>query len=289
METPTNESPSSLPLNGGSPGLNGDTPAGAAPVEADWRTHLSEEVRGEKGWERFKSVDNLARSYRDLERRLGERAPTRPGAEATDQERAAWRQYLGVPESPQGYQVERPPSLPEGQNFDPGRQSAFLDLAHQLDLAPHQVQQLMNWEAEQVGAHQAQQEALAQEEAQRANEAGRQKWGQQQWDMKLALASEYLRRMGSPELREDLDTLIVRDGQGKPMLAGNHPGIIELLAEHAQLTGHAPYVIGEGGGILSQASARERLEAAYADHRAGKLTPEQLHQAVERYAPVAFG
>jgi hypothetical protein len=62
-----------------------------------------------------------------------------------------------------------------------------------------------------------------------------------------------------------------------------------MMAQLAELTGHAPYVIGEGGGIMSQASARERLDAAYADHRAGKMTSDQLHAAVERYGPLAYG
>ena len=267
---------------------NGAASPPAAGSQPDWRSTLSEEMRGERGWERFQTVDNLARSYRELERRLGDRAPSRPGPEATDTERSAWRQYLGVPDTPQGYQVTRPGALGEGQEFDPQRQEAFLSLAHQLDLQPHQVQQLLDWEAQQVQTYQTQAQQQEREEQQRGEQAGQQKWGAQ-WPIKLALAQEYLRRMGSEELRSDLETLVVRDGTGKPILAGNHPGIIELLAEHAELTGHAPYVIGEGGSVLSQSGAKERLEAAYQDHRQGNITSEQLASAVERFAPLAFG
>jgi hypothetical protein len=245
-------------------------------------------MRGEKGWERFKTVDNLARSYRELERRMGERAPQRPGPDATDEQRAAWRTYLEVPDTPEGYQVQRPAALPEGHEFDPARQQSFLQMAHQLDLAPHQVQALMDWEAQSFARQQAQQAQEEQEAAQAGEQAGRARWGSQ-WDIKLALAQEYLRRQGSDDLRHDLESLVVTGGDGKPVLAGNHVGIIEMMAQLAELTGHAPYVIGEGGGIVSQASARERLDGAYADHRAGKITSEQLHAAVERYAPLAYG
>lgn len=283
--------PSTPPaLNGGSPIPGGDPGpvAGVTTPDGDWRGSLSEEMRGEKGWERFKSVDNLARSYKDLERRMGERAPVRPGADATDEQRVAWRQYLGVPDTPQGYTVQRPASLPEGTEFLPARQNSFLEVAHQLDLAPHQVQALLDWEAQYYAGQQAEEAQHAQEAAQAGEQAGRAKWGGQ-WDIKLAMAQEYLRRQGSEELRHDLESLVVSGGDGKPVLAGNHVGIIEMMAELAQLTGHAPYVVGEGGGILSQSSARERLEAAYAEHRSGKLTSEQLAAAVERYAPLAFG
>lgn len=273
-------------LNGGSPSPGGDP--GPVSPDGDWRGSLSEEMRGEKGWERFKSVDNLARSYRELERRMGERAPQRPGADATDEQRAAWRQYLGVPETPDGYAVQRPTALPEGAEFLPARQQSFLQVAHQLELQPHQVQALMDWEAAYYSEQQAAEAQASQEAAQAGMQAGRAKYGAQ-WDIKLALAQEYLRRQGSEDLRHDLDALVLSGGDGKPVLAGNHVGIIEMMAELAQLTGHAPYVIGEGGGILSQASAKERLEAAYSDHRTGKLTSEQLAAAVERYAPLAFG
>ena len=289
--------PSSPPagLNGGSPSPGGETvpspgagaAPGAPPSEGDWRSTLSEDLRQEKGWERFRSVDNLARSYRDLERRMGERAPVRPGADATPEQRTAWRQYLGVPDTPDGYQPQRPAGLPEGREFDPQAQQEFLRVAHQLDLAPHQVQAIMDWEAQRVAQYNAQQEQESTESAQAGEQAGRSKWGAQ-WDIKLAMAQEYLRRQGSEELRHDLESLVVTNGEGKPILAGNHVGIIEMMAELAQLTGHAPYVIGEGGGILSQGSAKERLNAAYADHRAGTMTSEQLAQAVERYAPLAF-
>lgn len=271
------------------PGDPGSSEGPASPTtDGDWRTSLSEEVRADKGWERFKTVDNLARSYRELERRMGERAPQRPGADATDEQRSAWRQYLGVPETPDGYQLQRPQALPEGAEFQPARQQSFLAVAHQLDLAPHQVQALLDWEAQYYASQQAEDAQHTQEAAQAGEQAGRAKWGSQ-WDIKLAMAQEYLRRQGSDDLRHDLETLTVTGGDGKPVMAGNHVGIIEMMAQLAELTGHAPYVIGEGGGIMSQASARERLDAAYADHRAGKMTSDQLHAAVERYGPLAYG
>lgn len=193
-----------------------------------------------------------------------------------------------MPETPDGYQPQRPAGLPEGQEFDPQFQQSFLAVAHQLDLGPHQVQALMDWEAQRVSQYHSQQEQETQEARSAGEQSGRAKWGAQ-WDIKLAMAQEYLRRQGSEELRTDLESLVIQGGDGKPRLAGNHVGIIEMLSELAQLTGHAPYVIGEGGGILSQSSARERLDAAYADHRSGKMSSEQLAQAVEKYAPLAFG
>jgi hypothetical protein len=52
-------------------------------------------------------VDALLKSYRELERRLSQRfAP--PADDAPEEERAAWRQLLGIPETPDQYALNPP-------------------------------------------------------------------------------------------------------------------------------------------------------------------------------------
>lgn len=76
--------------------------AGAAPKGA-----RPEEVP-EKFWDEEAAairVDALLKSYRELERRLSQRlAP--PGADAPEEERIRFRRALGVPEGPDGYEIE---------------------------------------------------------------------------------------------------------------------------------------------------------------------------------------
>ncbi|MGG5820506.1 capsid assembly protein [Falsiroseomonas sp. HW251] len=54
-------------------------------------------------------VDLLLKSYRELERMLSRRAA--PGPEASPEEIARWRRILGVPDSPEGYEINPPCEL----------------------------------------------------------------------------------------------------------------------------------------------------------------------------------
>ncbi|WP_137125558.1 capsid assembly protein [Roseomonas sp. HF4] len=76
--------------------------AGAAPKGA-----RPEEVP-EKFWDEEAAairVDALLKSYRELERRLSQRVAP-PGADAPDEERMRFRRAIGVPDGPDGYEIE---------------------------------------------------------------------------------------------------------------------------------------------------------------------------------------
>jgi hypothetical protein len=67
----------------------------------------------EKFWDEAKGalrVDALLKSYVELERRLSQRfAP--PADDAPEEDRLRWRRALGIPDSPDGYQVTAPNEL----------------------------------------------------------------------------------------------------------------------------------------------------------------------------------
>ncbi|WPB84571.1 capsid assembly protein [Sediminicoccus rosea] len=61
----------------------------------------------EKFWDAERGelrVEALLKSYRELERRLSQRAAP-PAPEADEEERRRWREMMGIPDSPDGYDV----------------------------------------------------------------------------------------------------------------------------------------------------------------------------------------
>lgn len=60
-----------------------------------------------KFWDAEKNeirVDALLKSYRELERRLSQRA-ARPGDDADEEERKRWREMMDIPDAPDGYEI----------------------------------------------------------------------------------------------------------------------------------------------------------------------------------------
>lgn len=67
---------------------------------------IPEEFEGREGFlEKFKDVESLAKSYKELQKSMGSSVRV-PSPEASMEERSAFFQRLGAPESADGYEVE---------------------------------------------------------------------------------------------------------------------------------------------------------------------------------------
>lgn len=102
--------------DGGEGGSGGDGGEGGG-ADPDWFAQLSAET-GEgqsasnldvvkaKGW---KTLDDVVKGYREAERGLRDGGRIKvPGEDASDEEMAAYRSAIGVPEKPDGYAVPEP-------------------------------------------------------------------------------------------------------------------------------------------------------------------------------------
>lgn len=64
-----------------------------------------------------------------------------PGENTTEEELNAYRQAIGVPEKPDGYEIKKA-DLPEGMSYDEVLENNFRGVAHKLNLTPAQVRGL---------------------------------------------------------------------------------------------------------------------------------------------------
>lgn len=165
-------------LLGGSPAGGGDgsssppasaqsqpnPPAPAAATAFDFRTlvddqgnflagfgaKLPDEL---KGLEKFRSPKQLLEGYSNLSQLLGKKADAVviPGPDATPEEWAPVLKRLGVPDSPEGYQLKAPDQLPEGVTVDAEELKEFAKTAHQLGLTPQQVAKLQEYDLARAG------------------------------------------------------------------------------------------------------------------------------------------
>lgn len=111
-----------------------------------WTSRLSEDLGDARaGFAKFRSIDDLAKSYRGLEQRLGKSAGAVyvPGEGATPEEVSAYRRALGVPEQPDGYEL-RPDDLPEGFQWDDEQSAVAAQIAHKYNVPPAAMKELVN-------------------------------------------------------------------------------------------------------------------------------------------------
>jgi hypothetical protein len=123
-----------------------------------------------------KSVTDLARSYAELEKKIGQKTEGMikvPGDESTEEERAAFHAALGVPDSAEDYEISLPDEVTEGLDWDEGVMGPIKEAAHRIGVSPAQLSDLVAAQA-QIEKEQVQ---LYQQEQEQAQEALRREWG----------------------------------------------------------------------------------------------------------------
>jgi hypothetical protein len=133
-------------LLSGAPASVTDAPA-AAPAIGDKPEWLEAKFWTDKG----PNVEALAKSYDVAQRALGRKAQAvvPPTEKSTPEEVAEYRKALGVPESPEGYQL-KPEQLPEGVTWDENVAKRAAELAHKHNVPAAAMQEFMKFDMERA-------------------------------------------------------------------------------------------------------------------------------------------
>lgn len=235
------------------------TPAAAGD---DWRAAIADE-KIRKLADRFTSPADLAKSYAELNSEMGRRIRV-PGENATAEELVAFAKAMGVPETPDAYEITKPEHVPEDVWKSEDMQGAIKAItaaAHAKGATPAVVSAVLDtyWQLEAQGREMQQQnDAKFLQEA----EAGlRKEWGKD-YDANKAFADQALTRMG-PDLRE----MELRDGR----LLGSDPAFVKLMAQVGRMTSEGGLQLG-----LKGTEAGNDLQGQYND------LSRQLYDAYEK-------
>ena len=106
----------------------------------------------EKFWRNDKAdVESLSKSYQGLEQLLGKKANAivPPSEKSTPEEVAAYRKAIGVPESPEAYNL-KPEQLPEGVTWDDNVAKRAAELAYKHNVPAAAMQEFMKFDMERA-------------------------------------------------------------------------------------------------------------------------------------------
>lgn len=211
------------------------------------------------------SLPNLLERFADSQ--TAARAKTEgmikiPGEDASDEDRAAFSEALGVPKDVEGYGISVPEGL-EG-NYDTEALGEFLGIAQKLNMTPEQAKAVVEFEANRYSKHaETYEQAKAQQQAEARTELQKE-FGPGEYDKKITRAEDTAAQLGfdlkgrglDPQLYTLFDKL--RDSISPDRLRdGNSPATQTSLYEQAQsLISSADY----GSNPGKQAQASELLQ-----------------------------
>jgi hypothetical protein len=131
-----------------------------------WIEQLPEDMRADESFHGFKTIGDLANAHKtSLSERDG--LIRVPGEDATDEDRSAFNKAIGVPETPDGYELSPPEGLKEGL-YNKDIEASFRAKVHELGIPASKAAELNNWYYRMMGegdAQMAQQEQAALDES----------------------------------------------------------------------------------------------------------------------------
>lgn len=144
--TPANtQTTSEGTLLSGAPASTTTAPAESQPVEKpDW---LPEKFWTDKG----PNVEAILKSYQGMEQLVGRKAQAilPPTEKSTPEEIAEYRKAIGVPETPEGYNL-KPEQIPDGVTWDEATAKKAAELAHKHNVPAAAMQEFLKFDMERA-------------------------------------------------------------------------------------------------------------------------------------------
>ena len=229
----------------------------------DWRASLSEDIRENPSFSKFKDVNGLAASYVNLQSHLGRDKIAKP---VTDSDWNDVYEFLGRPESADAYEVPLPDGLPDevAAQFTEQKLSSFKQEAHRLGLNANQVKSLVEWQAGNVSEQHEAYKGTIDQSMEQGEIALKAEWGRA-YDQNIGFARKAFEEYGGNALAAKMEASGL----------GNDPDVLKAFANIAKTTMADKDLAGPSGGTQMALTPEEaRSEAstimahpAYTDRR----------------------
>ncbi len=171
-----------------------DTPRGWVKPDGAWDDgvfdRLPPELQPAKATlGKYKSLPEFIKGHMHLQQHLGKAATAVmvPDERATPEELATYRHAIGVPESPDAYQI-RPEQLPDGLQWNDDLAKPYAAIAHRHNVPEAAMRELVAENVRQQGLHNRAAAGLMDERLQEGQRALRSTFGAD-YDKKISLAT----------------------------------------------------------------------------------------------------
>lgn len=201
--------------DGGGGDAGGDKPAGGDDG-ASWRDGIKDE-KVLSFAKTFRTPAEMAEKAFGLRQKVST-AIVKPGKDAGDDEKAAYRKAMGIPDDAAGYSEVLSEELRSNEAGKDSRES-FFKAAHEAEMSAAQVKSVLDWYIAEVEKSSGAVVQAAEKKAQAAIDEMKQEEGPE-FDKNTQLAFRTFDAFGGDGLKEFLET---KEIDGIPL--GNHPAL----------------------------------------------------------------
>lgn len=244
------------------------TPNAGEGTNPAWMASLPDAHKGNERFAQFTEPSQAWDKFNDFLTRDAEgKLVAIPGETATAEERTAFYRKLGMPESPDKYNLVRPTDLPEGMTLSYEKEKAFKDFCHSKGYSNQTANDLYQWYYGSVlkpayEQHVAETKAATERqnaEAQAAHDAAvnalKNEWPGDLYQKNTELAHRAASKVigDKPADKEAWKTLIETPINGTQL--GSHPVFVKIFHNLAKAIGEDSPVMG-GNGAPSEDLAK---------------------------------
>lgn len=269
-------------------------PTPTDPPVNEFFNSLSEENRtlnteGKSTLQKFNNADDLAKSYTELESKVGAKGILVPGQNATPEEKETFLNALGRPETPDGYKINSIEGLHESIKITPETESAFKTFAHKSGYNNDQVNELNSWYLNAISEQAKATDKAELEASQKAETALRAEW-KENYDPTVKAVQELVLQVGGQE---------AVDAMGGVEGIGNNIHVLKMLGKITGMLSEDQMktLRGPGGGVdgnESQEQANKKIteinhalandpksaiaDASHVDHAKAVIERDRLYK-----------
>lgn len=200
----------------------------------NWKDGLDEELKKEPSLASIKDIPSLVKSYIHGQKMIGKEKIVIPDQFATDEDWQRVYSKLGMPESPDKYEIKN-----IGEHTDENFVKKFKEVAVKNGILPRQAEKIFEMYTGYANELVAAQEEEGKRNFEESVGALKKEWGQG-YDRKLANASATFSKFADDETKAVF----------KESGIGNNPKVLKLFASIAEALGEDKFIAPGGDGKL---------------------------------------
>jgi len=241
---------------------NADLDGGNDGNGAAWLSSVPENLRTNEAFKGIEKSSDAWQQFVDMKVN-SETALQIPGDDATDEDRSAFMNKLGRPETAEEYTIAKPENLPNDVQYDENVEKVFKGVFHDVGLSDQNANKLWGKYHEMVAqGHEATQKA-EKEAYDTAVNSLKDEWTGDKFKVNTEVAHRAFSGIFDDEGKNAEAKKFIEDTKVNGLPLGNHPMFLKVFQQIGSIIGDDKINQGRGNGLESGASDEDKAKKRF--------------------------